>query len=41
MAVYCEHEMPYKPNDLLVQCEGCKVEVLDAEITAKKKIKLA
>jgi len=22
--VYCKCEMPYNPDDLMVQCEGCK-----------------
>ncbi|PQM38033.1 chromatin remodeling protein EBS-like isoform X2 [Prunus yedoensis var. nudiflora] len=24
VAVYCKCEMPYNPDDLMVQCEGCK-----------------
>ncbi|THU54599.1 hypothetical protein C4D60_Mb10t26810 [Musa balbisiana] len=24
IAVYCKCEMPYNPDDLMVQCEGCK-----------------
>nr|GEW33979.1 chromatin remodeling protein EBS-like [Tanacetum cinerariifolium] len=24
VAVYCKCKMPYNPNDLMVQCEGCK-----------------